>query len=341
MVLVYPSSAELLRIEQEKLPVLTMDDDAFKLLPVVNRDAALVEWEQKDKFTGLMQIRGMNAPPPVAPDIGASRYYMQPGIYGEHNFVDELAITMRRQYGSFNVPIPIDDLVMEKQDHLLQRRIDRLRWIIWTLLSTGTFTVPAPNGTVAHRGTYAVQKITVGTLWSNATASAPLADLRAALLKFRGVSASFGPNARAYMNRTTANAMLANNNPADLGGRRIAVGATINDLSAINDILVANDLPRVAIYDEGYYPDGSTVFTTFIPDGVVVLVGQRPNGETLGEFQMTRNASNADAAPGPYTLVSDSLDHGAKVPRTVRIDDGFNGGPALFFPSLVIVLTVL
>lgn len=341
MILTYPSNLELMTLQQEFLPTLTMDDLAFDLLPPVNHDAAYVEWEQRDRFTGVMQIRGMDGEPPSAPVTGWKRYKMEPGVYGEWVAVNESDIIQRRTPGTFNVPIPIDDLVVEKQDYLLSRRIDRLRWIIWTLLITGTFNVPGPNGNVLHAGTFTVQTTTVGTLWTDYALSTPLKDLRATLLKFRGISASFGPNSMLVMNRVTANHMLSNNNAADLGGRRSNYGETMNNIDFVNNILATNDLPRVRVYDLGYFPDGAgAAFTPFIPDGKVLMIGQRPNGETLGEFQFTRNASNADAAPGPYTYVSDSLDTGRPIPRRIRVDDGFNGGPAMFFPSLIIVLTV-
>lgn len=341
MILTYPSNSELMEIQQELLPSLTMDDLAFDLLPIVSRDAAYVEWEQRDRFTGLMQIRGMDGEPPSAPNVGWKRYRMEPGVYGEWTQVNESDIVIRRVPGSYNQPIPVNDLVIEKQDYLLHRRIERLRWIIWTLLITGAFTVPGPNGSILHAGTFAVQTAAAAVVWSDYANAKPLADLRAVLLKFRGISASFGPNALLVMNRVTANHLLANNNPADLGGRRANYGETMNNIDTVNNILASNDLPRVFVYDRGYYPDGSNVFTPYIPDGKVLMIGQRPNGETMGEFIFTRNASNPGAAPGPYTYVTDSLDTDRPIPRRLRVDDGFNGGPALFFPSLVIVLTVL
>jgi hypothetical protein len=240
MILTYPTNSELMSISQELLPDLTANDLPFQLFPIRNHDAAVVEWEQRDSYTGLMQIRGINGEPPSIPNVGLKRYKMEPGVYGEFGIIFENDIVSRRAMGSYNQPIDVSDLTAEKVEFLLKRRLDRLRWIIWTLLTSGLFFVPGPNGNVLHSGQFKIQ---------TSTASVP-----------------------------------------------------------------------------------------FIPNGKVVMIGERPNGETMGEFQFTRNAV-LDGAPGAYTEVSDSLDTGRKVPRYIRIDDGFNGGPAIFYPSLVIVFT--
>ena len=180
--------------------------------------------------------------------------------------------------------------------------------------------------------------MTASPAWTTVATSTPLADLRTLITLFAGTSTTFGTGSRLIMNRLTFNQMIANTNANDLGGRRAAAGQTVNSLNDINSILLANDIPTIEIYDRGYIPDGGT-WTRFIPNGKVVVIGERPNGETVGEFQMTRNANNPDFAPGPYTFVNDSLDGGHPVPRKIRVDDGFNGGPAIFFPGAVIVLT--
>jgi hypothetical protein len=52
---------------------------------------------------------------------------------------------------------------------------------------------------------------------------------------------------------------------------------------------------------------------------------------------MTRNANNPGAAPGAYQKVVDNTDD---VPRTVIVHDGHNGGPVVYYPSAICVMTV-
>ena len=78
----FPTSADLSLVERDKLAVLTMDDPIFDLFPIESKDAAKVMWEQKDNFTGLMDIRGLNGDPTLKNAKGSKRYEMAPGRYG-------------------------------------------------------------------------------------------------------------------------------------------------------------------------------------------------------------------------------------------------------------------
>jgi hypothetical protein len=245
--------------------------------------------------------------------------------------------------GQWDGGISIDDLVMECQDHLLQRRLDRMRVIGWTLLATGTFSVSLPygaNSPVAHTATYTTQTHSASD-WNTPSTSTPLLDFRNVQLLGRGKGVSFGAGATAYMNRTTFNLLMANTNAADLAGSYTAqMASAVRSEGNINIILQSQGLPRIVIYDEGYLADPSGTFTLFIPNDKVIIVGQRPVGQRLGEFQVVRNASNANLAPGFYQKVVDSENTGNPVPRKIEVHDGGNYGPAIFFPSAIVIMSV-
>ncbi len=335
---VYPTNIELMEVAQDKIANLTMDDPIFGILPVRDVDAAEVEWEQKDNYVGLQQIRGLNGDPPRVARVGAKKYRQPPGVYGEFLTIDETEITRRRQLGSFSGSVNVNDLVMECQDQLLSRRIERLRFIGWTLVVTGTFSVAGPNGSVLHSGTFTLQTSS-GSDWSTAATATPLADFRAVQLLSRGKSVNFGAQAKAYMNRTTFNYLIANTNTADLFGKRTSGLATVLSLNDINAVLAGEDLPMIVIYDEGYLDDAGN-FQLFIPNDKVVVIGQRPAGQRLGEYQMVRNANNPGEAPGAYQAVVDTAAVSGRPPRNIEVHDGHNGGPVLFFPSAIVVMSV-
>jgi hypothetical protein len=69
----------------------------------------------------------------------------------------------------------------------------------------------------------------------------------------------------------------------------------------------------------------------------VVVIGNRRDGQPIGEYRMTRNANNPGAAPGPYMKIVDDPD---EVPRTVAVHDGHSGGPVVYYPSAIAVMTV-
>lgn len=333
----FPTNIELMEVEQVKLPTLVQDDPILKLFPIVNKDSANVSWEQRDDYLGLQNIRGLNGEPPRVKRRGGKRYIYEPGVYGEFTRIDEVELTTRRPYGAFNGPVSIDDLVMEAQDQLLNRRIDRIRYIIWTLLVTGTFSISNEQGQVLHTDTYTFQTYTAAVTWATVATATPLANFRAVKLLARGKSTSFGGGATAFMNQTTFNSMISNTNAADIAGRRTSGLNTVLNLDEVNKVLQGEDLPAIVIYDDGYLDDTGT-FQLFIPNNKVVVVGRRRNGAALGEYLMVRNANNPDLAAGPYMKVVDKGE--TQVPRQIDVHDGHNGGPAIYFPGAVVVMTV-
>lgn len=336
---VFPTNERLSEIAQDKMPALMANRPIFEHLPIKNIDESEVIWEQMDNYIGLQQLRGLNGAPSRVKKSGVSRYRMQPGYYGEDEMVDELELTRRRQPGTFGNPVSIEDLVLRIQDKLLQRRLDRIEQIGWTLLSTGTFSVATPDGGILHTDTWTFQTYTASVSWSTLATATPLQDFRTVKLKHRGHSVVFDKTARAYMNGTTYNYLVANNNSADLFGRRNAGLATIQNLTDVNGILLGDDLPTIVIYDQGYFDDNSS-FQLFIPDNVVIVIGKRPAGQVLGNYVMTRHASNPSLAPGAFMAVVDSADHGKPLPRDIQVIDAHNGGPTIEYPSSVVVMSV-
>ncbi len=332
---VYPTNVALQLIAQELVPRLTAVRPIFDIFPIREVDAHLLEWEQRDNFTGLQQVRGLNGTPERVKPVSGKRYLMTPGVYGEFIAIDELQLTTRRPYGTFQGAVNVSDLVLEAQNKLLGRRLDRIEQIAWTLLATGTFAV-ADYNSVLHTDSFTTQTFSAGVSWATFATATPLADLRSVQLKARGYSVDFGGRATAFMNRTTFNNMLSNTNQADLAGRRVTGFNTINGPEQLNQVLTADDLPNVQIYDQGYYDDTAT-FQLFIPNNKVILVGQRRDNDPVGEYRMTRNANNPGMSAGPYMRVVDEPD---EIPRRIAVHDGHNGGPVLFHPAAIVVMSV-
>jgi hypothetical protein len=331
----FPSAIELRQVAQELVPRLAAARPAFDIFPITNVNSDLLEWEQMDNFTGLQQVRGLNGMPSRVKPTGGKRYLYTPGAYGEFQLIDERQITQRRPWGSFAGSIDITDLVREAQDKLLNRELDRQELTVWTLLATGTFSV-SDGTSVLHTDSYTTQTYSAGVVWATAATSAPLADFRAVQLKSRGYSVNFGAQAKAFMNRSTLNALLSNTNAADIGGRRLAGLSSINSLDDANRLLAMDDLPQLVPYDQGYIDEAGT-FQLFIPNNKVIVVGARRDGDPVGEYRLTRNANNPDVGPGSYDKVVDDPN---RVPRTVEVHRGHNGGVVIYHPAAVVVMTV-
>ena len=335
----FPTSAELLVIEQEFTARLEENRFVFSFFPKNTVDAHLVKWEQKDNYLGLAQVRGLNGEPMRVKRIGHKQYLMAPGVYGEYVVLDEQELTTRRQIGTFADPISLDDLVVEAQEQLLQRELDRIEKIIWDLLVAGTFSVAGPMGTTLHSDSYSNQTFTATTPWATVATATPIKDLRSIQLLSRGKGVNFGSQSQAIMNRTTANSLFANTNASDLGGKKSNLGGSITGPDDVNRILTQEDLPQIVIWDQGYADDTGT-FQLFIPNAKVVVVGQRPGNQNVGEYRFTRNVNNEAFAPGPYTRVIDTLVENGDVPRKMIVHRGHNGGAVIFYPGAIVSASV-
>lgn len=333
----YPSAQVLSTIEQGLLPDLVADDPIFDILPIDTQDASLLKWQQMDDYIGLQQLRGLNGTPPRVARVGINEFQMKPGTYGEFEAIDEAEMTERAKFGSLTDVIDIGDLVAQAQEQLLHRRMTRIKYIGWTLLTAGTFSVASLNGQTLHTDSYTMQTFTASVAWSTAATSTPLSDFRAVQLLSLGYSVDFGAKATAYMNRVTWNNFIKNTNSADLYGRRTAGLGTYENVGDVNKLLAGDDLPQIVIYDKAYKNASGTI-TRYIPNNVVVVVGVRPGGRSIGNYTMTRNVNNSDGGPGPYTKVVDNGDRA--VPREIQVHDGHNGGPRLYYPSAVVVMSV-
>jgi hypothetical protein len=182
-----------------------------------------------------------------------------------------------------------------------------------------------------------VQSFTASVGWGTAATSTPLADLRQVQLLARGHSVRFDRTSQCFVNQITANNILSNTNSADLFGRRVTGLTTVNSIPQLNELLTMDNLPNIVPYDLGYINDAGT-FVPFIANNEGIVVGKRTDGAPVGNYQMVRNANNPDLGPGAYMKV---IDRGElEVPRSIEIHDGHSGGPAIFFPSAIVKMTV-
>lgn len=335
----FPDNITLNEIAQEFVPRLTENRPILQDFPLKNVEDDIIEWEQRGNYIGLQQIRGVGGAPSRVKRVGANTFRFTPGYYGEFLEVNEAELIRARKLGDLQMRKKVDETTAEFASQLMQRRYDRIESIIWTLISTGTFSV-ALNNVVMATDTFTLQTFTASPTWATIATATPLADFRTVQLKQRGYSLSFGAGSKAYMNRTTFNNFLSNTNAADLGGRRGAGFSTINSPEALNMLFAQDNLPNIVVYDEGYYDD-SSAFQLFIPNNKVIVVGRRTIGDVLGEYRCTLNVNSGDGSAGPYMQIWDSAQHdGGRPPRHIEVHDGHNGGPVLYHPAGIVVMTV-
>jgi hypothetical protein len=327
----YPTNRELEEIVQDLTPTLEAGRKLLALCPYEYQDTAEIVWEQEDNFYGLMNVRGLNGKPGNVQRVGAKQYKMAPGYYGDFHNLTEDEMTVTRKTGTLGDVVDIEDLTVRRMRHLIVRRLNRCEQTISALFRTGVFQNYAADGTAVHTDVVNITRRTPGTTWSTLNTSTPLQDLRT--WKASGemnTSSRFGKDSTLIGTTQTINYLLNNTNAADLGGKRMEVGQTINSLAGLNALLAANDLPQLEEYNDVFDPS-----SPFIPHGSLIWVGTRPQGGRVASFCGTRNINTGagESNQGIYSKVIDTMER--EVPRRIEIHHGFNGGIKLMFPSAI------
>lgn len=331
------------------------DRVGLQLFPTVNSESYFVRWAQRDNAYGLMQMRGLDGQPPRVQRVGTTTFVYEPGVYGEHVVITEREILTRAAPTNLEIPIPIGDLVAEADQLLITRESDRMEANVWNLIGTGTLSIPlpGPNGVQVYQDTYAIQTYTAPVPWATSATATPIQNFQTIQQLQLGHGCSFGADATAYMNQYTANLLMNNNNNNDFGGRRSAIGSTLNSIGSFSDYFQAQNLPRVRVYDAGYQlnplsgtvTNASTQFQKFIPNGRVIIVGNRPGNQPVGEWKQTIQAMQPGGMPsaGAYRFIKDysrGLNCALEVPPKLEVHRGFNGGCCIYFPSAIISMSV-
>ncbi len=310
----------------------------LQLMPPTNQDATQIIYERDALLRGVQAARGLDGATQPAKLPGFDQFASDPAYYGDHIRLSEKDLVERRQAGDWMAFDNQGTLTGKAAEYLERRQGDRMEKNVFDLLVNGSYDGQDAQGRSKYFDIYAIQRYTPGTLFSNLSGSSPLTFLRDTIATAElGVSVDFR-GGEMLMNRVTLNLILSNTNANDLGGKRFDIGQTLNSVEELNDILLANDLPKVRLYNEGFYPDTGG-FQRFIPNGRIIILGKRTDGEPIGEYWLTRAAQNG-GRPGWWTDVVDNTSGALADPPHVLVKAGHNGGPKLWYPEAALSLTV-
>ncbi len=230
------------------------------------------------------------------------------------------------------------------------------------LLRTGQFVNVNASGSVTHADTldgYAARNVfspSIGWAANPATAT-PIDDLQGWRNALQlGTDSRFDENSKLLCSSPTVTDILAT---AQIRSQiKVEYGNTVAGLKKLNGLLNSYNLPNIEVYDKDYYTTKAlaaarTGATRHIPAKTLVWKGYREDVNIYGEFQLMRSAiknppggiaQNAPGydlkrrpgtggmagaiAEGMYTIIQYTL-----IPAQYSIDIGFNGGPAVKYPS--------
>lgn len=315
------------------LPRALESRELLKIMPFNKVDEVDLIYERRQLGTGLQGARGLGGTTNPVKKPGLDQFRVSPGYYGDHYTITEEELVKLRDAGAWDKFENYDKQTARAAEHLTQRFLDRCENSIAQILMSGAFTAVNALGQVYDQQVYNVPQYTPGTLFSDLSNSQPLNYIRDLIPTLELLVSVDFRKGFMLMSRPTLNLLLKNQNAADLNGRRLNYGNTVNNVEDFNDLLVSNDLPKVKVYDEGYYsdPPGSAPSKNrFVTNGKIVLVGTRKDGDPVGEYTLTRAAQNERSAPGEWYQVEDRRD---RDPCQVILRSGHNGGPRCFYPE--------
>lgn len=326
----------LRKVADLRLPRMKEGRLGLKLMPIVNVNETTLEYERNAVTRGLQFARGIGGTPGPVNKPGFETRVVSPGYYGDSYRINEKELIDKREVGSWTEFDSEAKQTAKASEFHTQRYLDRIEYNIFTFLLTGGFEAKNIQGVPYYQPVYDVDVVTPGTLFSDLANSTPRRYLqdRIATLHQRGFSVRFDKGWM-IMSSKTAITMLNNTNPNDIGGRRFDMGQTTNSFKEMNQLFVSNGIPEATIYDDGYFPETGG-FSLFVPEGKILLIGNRADGEPIGEYRQTRAAQNPNAAPGEWYKVVDNRDREG-APEVV-MEAGHNGGPVPYYPEAVEII---
>ncbi len=214
----------------------------------------------------------------------------------------------------------------------------RMEKLAWDALRTGRYIAQNQIGQTIFQQFFNINFVRATVPFTNIVQSAPLSFFRSLPEIFRQSSAMFtGSCVTYYMNRTTINRFLENRNPNDLGRGNLSSCCNTMTLEWVNNQLSAQGLGQIVVYDNRWVDDHGGI-QLFIPDGTVIIKGCRPDTSQVGHMYLTKSMNEClemkGDAQGMWYFFHDSC--GTKVAREITVGSGFNGGPIIEYPEMVI-----
>ena len=204
---------------------------------------------------------------------------------------------------------------------------------------------PTLFGATGATYTYPVQTPAAPTvLWANPNSN-PIADILGWVIALRGIASK----PKLYCNLTVMgylaqNAAIVNLAKQSVYATEVGPGSSGDTVSArgVASLLQSfTGVEGIILYDKGFRNmDGSGNYTyqTFLPDNRVLLIGEPPDGQSLGALGLCPTINNGgynNPMPGDFLKVVDKSQ--SEINGAYEIYGGASFCPELHFPDAVIV----
>lgn len=346
LTLSYPTNHQLDTVVQEYV-VQTENFRGVEILPENEAMTQKVRWDEKDRDRGMTAPHVMGTDTKIDKRPGSKTREYEPIPFKESDVMKENEILRARELGTLNQTIDLNRAVGEMVKSRMDKTKIRMEWLRWQTLR-GEINV-SENGVKVNES-FPVQNYTVVNDWNDLENATPLKDLNQIKLMFRGTGAS-AKGAKIWLNQTTANWLLENQNPDDLKGFQNSNYLNLAfSIEEVNKILTARSLPTIEVYDE-FAVDEDDNEELFIPDAEIIVVGARPGGQKVGDVCLTPSLHRQKGglpAPGYFSILEVNgkpttgsmtvtlAELGAGSNPSFKTTGGVYGGTRLIYPRSVI-----
>lgn len=305
-----------------------------RFCPFAPEYATKIEYDILEPSYGMTSAHalGSNVKNIEVPAMATARFGT--AYWKEKHTINEEKLLNARAMGSYNQRAG-RELVLQAALQLDTRLETRVEWLRWQTAIHGKIVV-TDNG-VNFTVTYGIpdgNRIDLSgdssRNWKAAT-SDPQSDIDAWLKIFRGSGAA---GKSVYMNSDTAGAMAQNQKIRDLLKQCNYAGmlSSSNITQALKMLFPKLDF---VVYDGGYLAEDKS-FKMFIPDGVLVILGEYA-GEKLMDFVTTLSLHNGGLdkpQPGKFSLIKDRSSNTENPYISLLV--GLYGLPRVFHPDWIV-----
>lgn len=345
LIYTFPTAVEADVMTQEYF----IERDKFigeEFLPFEEKFTSKVRWDELDNVRGMTAAHKMGTDPQIDAREGSRTREYTPIPFKETDVITEEELLLARELGTLNNVVNIDSLVARTIRDREDKNFIRAESLRWQAL-TGRIDINE-NG-VRVREDFPVQVYDPLVEWDQHATATPLRDMAAASLLLIGTGAS-AEGAQAVTRTSTFNHLLENTNDADLRMFRNDAQSVNYDLESVNKILEKRKQPVFRLYDRGFNPEVGD-FEFFVPEGEVIIVGNRPRNQKVGAVAMTptlHRIKDGRPAPGMFSIIEvngqaaegmmqfDLNKIGLHKNPKLEITGGFYGGPFLRYARSII-----
>jgi hypothetical protein len=346
---------------QEVIREIEVDVNEYKgalYLPAVDMPTASIFVDVWEARGGMTKEHTLGTDPQAVNRRQFRTQQYQPGAYREFIRFNEPEILRLRELGKNDQSQRGIRQHLNENALVLNNRLEsRMEFLRWQAIFNGSYVY---DGKTVDFGIPGNHNVAPTVPWGNSasgvfttanSSATPVQDMRYWLLggyaPFRKYKVS-----KIIMNPNTARMVLDNSGVQSLIQNRFAAETyKQHDINAVMAFLVPG-MPPIEIY-QGWYQSETIDNTTgqisvgdaifYIPDGKLFFECKLPDGNKIGDIQMSLNLSNGSVdapATGKFILVDE---HIADKPGNPYIDVfcGFNGGPRLKRPFDVLTATVI